>query len=50
VQDEELDWLRTSLLHAYEKPQPFSRRLTKAVRVRISAAKKALDKKKPKAA
>ena len=49
-EDEELDRLRTALLHVYEKPQPLPRRLAKAVRDRIGVAKKGPDKKKPRAA
>ena len=49
-EDEELDRLRTSLLHSYEKPQPFTYRLAKAVRDHIGVAKKGPDKKKPRAA
>jgi hypothetical protein len=50
VKDEELDRLRISLLHAYEKPKPFPYRLAQAVKDRISAAKKSQGKKKPKKA
>jgi hypothetical protein len=48
--DEELDRLRTSLLHAYERPQPLPHRLAQAVRDRIGLAKKGSGKKKPRAA
>lgn len=50
MKDEELDRLRSSLLHAYEKPKPLTHRLAKAVRDHISAAKKTPVRKKPKAA
>jgi hypothetical protein len=44
VKDEELDRLRTCLLHAYDPPKPLTQRLVKAVKDRITLAKKANDK------
>lgn len=44
VKDEELDRLRTSLFHAYDPPRPLTQRLAKAVKDRITLAKKANDK------
>ena len=44
VKDEELDRLRTSLLHAYDPPRPLTQRLAKAVKDRITLTKKANDK------
>ena len=50
MKDDELDRLRTSLLHAYEKPKPLTERLAKALKDRIGAAQKLPTKKKSKAA
>ena len=46
MKDEELDRLRTSLLHAYDKPKTFSEKLATAMKNRIGAAKKIPAKKK----
>ncbi len=46
MKDDELDRLRTSLLHAYEKPQPLTQRLANAIKDRLGGAKKIPVKKK----
>jgi hypothetical protein len=46
VKDEELDRLRTALLHAYDPPASFTQRLAKAVKSQIAVKKKTVNDKK----
>jgi len=46
VKDEELDRLRTALLHAYDPPESFTQRLAKAVKSQITVKKKTVNDKK----